>query len=157
MYYKPTHRKTTHIKVHVWAAMTSEGLGLIEVERGIMNSRRYLDMLKRNFRREKPIILQHDRSSVHMARIVQDWLNTQQIQMLEWPAQSPDLNPIENAWAVLKRSMNYSTIVSTDDLEAAILETWNKLKTSSLAKTLVESMPERLTHCIENGGDWTRY
>ena len=51
-------------------------------------------------------IFQDDNDPKHTAHIVKNYLRNHQIEMLEWPPQSPDLNPIESLWAELNRKLN---------------------------------------------------
>ncbi|CAG8739127.1 26135_t:CDS:2 [Racocetra persica] len=70
-----------------------------------INSRRYIEVLKENLipfwceliaNFGNDITFQDDNAPIHMARYTQEWMKGENIQRLPWPAQSPDLNPIEN-------------------------------------------------------------
>ncbi len=46
-------------------------------------------------------IFQQDNAPAHTSRITTAYLDSTNLRLLEWPPQSPDLSPIENAWAIL--------------------------------------------------------
>ena len=79
-------------------------------------------------------------------------LNDHGVTVLDWPANSPDLNPIENLWGIVKRKMRDTRPNNADDLKAAIKATWASI-TPEQCHRLIASMPRR----IDPKGGPTKY
>ena len=79
------------------------------------------------------------------------------IQTFEWPGNSPDLNPIENLWYVVKNKVSEKHPTSLSALQLAIKEVWVKEISSDYCCKLIESMPHRLQEVIKNKGGHTKY
>lgn len=104
------------------------------------------------------MIFQQDNASIHTARLTRDFFEERNIDVLDWPACSPDLNPIENLWGWLVRQVyaggkQYDNIL---DLKNAIRDGWNAIP-KRLLETLVLSMKDRLVDVIARGGGSTNY
>lgn len=76
--------------------------------------------------------------------------------MLEWPGNSPDLNPTENAWNYMKDKVAQTKPSNIHELKEALKKLWANMDVSYFAK-LSESMPERLKLVIKNNGNMTKY
>lgn len=107
---------------------------------------------------ENEVVFQQDGYPKHTAKIVKDWLSHQIFQVIECPAQSPDLNPIENSWAILKRRLGkyQKAPRSKNELWPHVQHEWNNFH-DNFIQNLVESMPKHIKSVIKNKGLWTKY
>ncbi len=69
-------------------------------------------------------IFQQDLAPAHTAKGTKSWFNDHGVTVLDWPANSPDLNPIENLWGIVKRKMRDTRPNNADELKATVKETW---------------------------------
>lgn len=104
------------------------------------------------------LTLMHDNARPHVARVVTDWLNEARIEVLPWPAQSPDLNPIEHAWDMLQRRClpHMDAIQNRRQLQELLSQQWNLLPQEDL-DNLILSMPRRCRAVLNSRGGPTLY
>jgi len=75
---------------------------------------------------------------------------------MDWPSQSPDMNPIEHFWRIVKLKRRGFKATSKEDLFNKIKSIWKSLDLATL-KNLIESMPRRIQAVIEAKGGRTKY
>lgn len=147
--------------VLVWGCMSSSGVGEMTFIDGIMNARVYVDILqtfmlsslKKLGRRG---IFMQDNDPKHTARVTKEFLHSKKVKTMEWPSMSPDLNPIEHLWGILKRKVEERNPSSKEQLKKIISDEWKKISPDVCSK-LVSSMPRRIKAVIENKGGHTKY
>jgi transposase len=142
----------------VWGGISLRGVTLLKMARGSINSEKYTEILQENLLQQMNTlypdgwVLQQDNASCHNSRFTRKWLVDNKIEVIEWPACSPDLNPIENVWGIMKDIIEKQEPNNMNDFNTAIADVWDKLSIE-LLKALIESMPKRIEECIAaNGG-----
>lgn len=152
--------------IMLWGCMGPKGPGVVYEVVGRMNQEQYKQILsgplmmslQKFLVDQSNIVFQHDNDPKHTAKSVKKWLQDNEFTVLEWPPQSPDLNPIENLWAIVKRRLNqYPTPPS------GMNELWERASdvfvsiTAEDCRKLYESMPRRMAAVIRAKGRWTKY
>ena len=88
---------------------------------------------------------------MHTAKTTQEWLQDKSLNVLEWPSQSLDLNPIKNLWTDLKIAVQRRSLSNLSELERICREEWEKLPKYRCAN-LVALYPRRLEAVIAAKG-----
>ncbi len=119
-----------------------------------MNRNRYMEMLKEKL---KASHFPQDGAVCHKSKKVMPFLHQQNFSMMNWPGNSPDLNPIENLWSIIKGPLKKrENITMLPLLIKAIKEIWVTLPKPLMVK-LAHSMPTRINMFMESAGQMTKY
>ncbi len=147
--------------VLMWGCMSAAGVGELHFIDGIMNSQMYCSILKEKMLPSlralgRCALFQHDNDPKHTSKATVGFLKKNRVKVIQWPSMSPDLNPIEHLWAILKRQVEHHSPSSIQSLKEVILEEWKKIDLAKCCQ-LVHSMPRRLGAVIKNHGGHTKY
>jgi hypothetical protein len=149
-------------RVNVWGCMSAQGFGDIYIFEENLTAELYTTILEEAMlpsaeRLMKGVWwLQQDGDSKHTARRTRDWLAEHNIRTFDWPANSPDLNPIENVWNLLKDRVAARGATSVQELKRYIQEEWDAMS-MTYAESLVGSMPKRMQDVLAANGDAIKY
>ncbi len=135
--------------------MSSAGVGPLCFLKSTVNAAIYQDILEHfmllsadKLYGDADFIFQQDLAPAHTAKGTKSWFNHHSVGVLDWPANSPDLNPKENLWGIVKRKMRDTRPNNADDLKAAIKATWAFIPPQQCHR-LIASMPRRIDASIE--------
>ena len=133
---------------------------LVEAQ-GKMNAEQYCEILEdgmeENFEKlemeEEEHYFQQDNNPKHTSKQAKKWLSDNNIQVLEWPAQSLDLNLIEHFWHHLKSQLQqYDTLPKgVHELWERVVEEWNEIS-PEVCQNLIESMPRQIQEVSKANG-----
>jgi transposase len=123
----------------------------------------YIDQVLRphvvpHFARHQNKSFQQDNACAHTARATRDFLQQNNVNVMNWPALSPDLNSIEHLWDEIQRRLNeeQSSPTTAAELSVAFQRVWALIPMTFINR-LVNSMHRRCAAVINAGGGHTRY
>ena len=154
----PRHRP----KLHIWGAISARGAMPLKVFRHNFNSQHYCNVINEVLIETANVLypdgwrLQEDNSSIHKSKVSESYKKSQNIRTIDWPANSPDLNPIENLWAVLKQRVQVKAPKDIKELENIVKAEWETFDPQFLSK-FVHSMKRRCQLVISKDGKKIQY
>ncbi len=147
----------------IWGAMSSAGVGPLCFLKTNVITPVYQEILEHfmlpsadQLFKDADFIFQQDLAPVHTAKSTKSWLNDHGVDVLDWPANLPDLNPIKNLWGIVKRKMRNKRPKNADEPKATVKETWASIPPQQRHK-LITSMPRRIEAVIKAKGAHTKY
>lgn len=167
---RPSRPMVKHpYKVHVWGAFCHQGPIGVELFTGSMNSVKYCEILQSQllpnaYHAGYGWRFQQDNAPTHTARLTRQFFEMNNVPVIDWPANSPDLNPIENLWAILKDKVEEKgndwirgkKMFSANDFQGIIRHEWDNLD-QNLFFNLADSMSDRINQVIEKKGYTINY
>lgn len=151
--------------VNVWGWISAHGLGICWRLEGRFNAEHYVSVLEDimlpsvgQIYPNNSFVFQHDNCPVHTANAVREWFRRNNIEVLPWPAYSPDINPVENVWGLIVKEIYKRNFRpnNSDELWEVIHECWEELNPNIIAN-LINSIPDRLVQIVEKNGHMTKY
>ena len=144
--------------VMVWPGISAQGkTDLHVIDNGTLTALRYVNEIVDVYVRPyagaegENFILMDDNACAHRARITDQYLEQATIVRMEWPARSPDLNPIEHAWDMLQIAVSARPVqaASVQELRQALLEEWDQIPQYNI-KRFISSM-RRCCQAVKHG------
>lgn len=146
--------------VMLWGAFSAAGCLEVQFVSSRMKSSDYIKVLECSLlpflQQNNGVewVFQQDNAAIHVSRETKSWFNNKNIAQMDWPARSPDLNPIENLWGILvrrvyKQNRQFATI---EELKTTILQEWQAIDQKTI-DNLIKSMPNRIFEIASKHGN----
>ncbi len=150
----------------MWGCMSWEGVGYATRIEGGMDADLYVGILEDELqqsikyfkKRCQDVIFQQDNNPKHTSKKAKTWLQDHRIKVMDWPAQSPNLNPIEHLWQQLKQrlaSYEHSS-QGINELQERVEREWEEID-ASVCQKLIEGLPKRILEVYQANGGYTKH
>ena len=156
------YRPKFEVSLMIAGGITEYGLSNLVFCSGTMNNFSYkqfllflkkdMDQIKKEFKLDKDLLFQQDNASCHKSR-----KSLEAIEVIFgknkiwWPANSPDLSPIETVWSILKQELMKRKNTCLDELRNNIIDIWSKFP-NELCKKIIGEFEKKINLCKEVEG-----
>ena len=148
-------------KVFAWGGFCANGKTSLFCFSQIMDSKFYVEILRNHIPEVTRMLgsewrFQQDNDPKHTSRLTKAFLAENVPELMSWPSNSPDINPVENLWAIVKRDVEKQMPKNREELMQLMVEKWEGIQKSTI-KELVRSMRRRCELVIEKNGERISY
>jgi hypothetical protein len=148
----------------VWGSITTHSRTPLVVPAGNLTGMRYRNEIIQPYvipfiqAQANNVTFQQDNARPHVARVVRDYLTQKNVDLLPWPAVSPDFSPIEQVWDEMEQRLRHlpNQPVTLAEMGPTLICIWNNIP-QAFFNNLVRSMRHRFQACIHANGGHTHY
>lgn len=147
----------------LWGCFSRSGVGSLVLMKGKQNADKYRFILEDNLQYSADLmgisdrfVFQQDKCRIHWTPLLMQYFADNNIDVMEWPPQSADFNPIEHLWSYLDSKVPITERCNKTRFMAALIKTWEEIP-QQLIDNLIDSIPRRLWEAIKAKGGPTRY
>ena len=141
--------------------MRATGVGELYFTERNMNSNMYCEILQQRMipsfqKLGRRAVFQHDNDHKHTSKMTIALLKRLRVKAMDWPSMSPDLNPAEHVWGILKWKVEVCKVSNICQLRDVVMEEWKSIPVAT-CEAIINSMPRRLKAVLDNDGGHTKY
>ena len=146
-------------KIGVWGGISARTKTELYFFDESIDSENYQEILNEVFIQEAEFFypdgywLMQDITKPHVSWSTKHFLIEKGVSFIEWPSLSPDLNPIENVWALMKRAVEKALPTTVLQVKETIIKVWDSIDPTNY----VNSMQNRIDDCLDLNGGYTRH
>ena len=146
--------------IMVWGGISYQGKTTLHFIEGKIKAKNYQEILihkspdiRKLFRRRGRWYFQQDNAPCHRPNWVKNWIKEFfSCELLDHPAQSPDLNPIELIWALMKKEIEINRPTSKAQLKIAVQKSWNNITIAQIRKC-IDNLKCKMNKIVQCNGD----
>ncbi|WKY05771.1 hypothetical protein Q1695_006179 [Nippostrongylus brasiliensis] len=146
-------------KIHVWGGISTRGTTDLVLFAGRVRlyskmycqilEKSYLKFMKKKYNGFSRLV--QDNAPPHTSSVTAQWMREKGVRTLDWPPESPDLNPIELVWGNMKQHIRKQKVTNVEELKKAAKTYWRGL-TPEMCCKYVSGIRWRMEKIIEAGG-----